>query len=93
MFRLKGCQSFNASHINTWITVCLVCGVQELDLSIRINEQTDRVLPRDLFTSRTMVVLKLDASFVMNVPTSFRMQSLKILHLHGVKLIDDDSII
>lgn len=24
MFRLKGCQSFNASHINTWVTFSLV---------------------------------------------------------------------
>ncbi|KAH7835873.1 hypothetical protein Vadar_030722 [Vaccinium darrowii] len=84
MFRLKGCQSFNASLINTWVAVSLVCGVQELDLSIRINERTDHVL--------TMVVFKLDASFVMNVPTTVRMQSLEILHLHGVELIDDNSI-
>ncbi|KAH7833205.1 hypothetical protein Vadar_004090 [Vaccinium darrowii] len=92
MFRLEGSQSFDASHVNTWVAVSLVCGVQELDLFIRIEGRTDHALPRDLFTSRTMVVLKLGTGFVMNVPPSVCMQSLKILHLHSVELIDDDSI-
>ncbi|KAH7834442.1 hypothetical protein Vadar_016068 [Vaccinium darrowii] len=92
MFRLKGCRSYDVSHVNTWVAACLVCGVQELDLSIRINECADQVLPRELFDCRAMVVLKLGTYFFMNVPASVHMQSLKILHLHHVKLVDDDSI-
>lgn len=78
--------------IYTWVAASLVCRVQELELFIRTKEGTDNVLPQDQFACGTLVVLKLGICFVMNVPTSVRMQSLKILHLHFVKLEDDDSI-
>lgn len=95
-FRLNGYQTYEVSHVNAWVAASLVCGVQELVLSIRIKkrikESTDLVLPRDLFTCRTVVVLRLGNYFGMNVPTSVGMQSLKILHLNGVRFRDDNSI-
>ncbi|KAG5521437.1 hypothetical protein RHGRI_033861 [Rhododendron griersonianum] len=92
MFRLKCHQNYDVSHVNTWVAASLGYRVQELELFIRTKEGTNNVLPRDLFACETLVVLKLGTCFVMNVPTSVRMQSLKILHLHFVKLEDDNSI-
>lgn len=92
VFRLKCCQIYDVSHVNTWVAASLVRGVQELDISIQTKVCTDHVLPHDLFTCGTMLELKLGTYFVMNVPTKVHMQRVKILHLHGVKFRDDDSI-
>ncbi|GAV60655.1 LRR_2 domain-containing protein [Cephalotus follicularis] len=48
--------------------------------------------PADLFTSSTLVVLKLDITLELNVPTRVCLPSLKVLHLKHVAYAADDSL-
>ncbi|KAG5564505.1 hypothetical protein RHGRI_000626 [Rhododendron griersonianum] len=90
-FRLICSQSYDASLVNGWIADTLLRNVRELDLSFQTKHYI--MLPQDLFTCRTLVVLKLEAYCDMNnVPTSVSLPSLRILHLCGSRFVDDDSI-
>ncbi|XP_058210883.1 FBD-associated F-box protein At4g10400-like [Rhododendron vialii] len=91
-FRLKCCQSYDVSHVNAWVAAPLKYPIEELDLSIPVNNSTNHVAPLDLSSCRTLVVLKLGTKFMLNVPASVCLSSLKILHLDSVKFSDDDSI-
>ncbi|XP_058211320.1 F-box protein At4g09920-like [Rhododendron vialii] len=91
-FRLKCCQSYDVSHANAWVAALIKYRIKELDLSIPVKHSTDHVLPRHLFSCRTLVVLKLGTKFMLNVPASVCLPSLKILHLDSVKFSDDDSV-
>ncbi|XP_058179456.1 F-box protein At4g22280-like isoform X2 [Rhododendron vialii] len=91
-FRLKCSQSYDASLVNGWIADTLLRNVRELDLAFSILDHST-MLPQDLFTCRTLVVLKLNADGDMNiVPTSVSLPSLRILHLGCYRFVDDDSI-
>ncbi|XP_058219997.1 putative FBD-associated F-box protein At3g50710 [Rhododendron vialii] len=48
-------------------------------------------LPRSLFTSKTVVLLKIHGRFMFNVPDNVRLPNLKILHLHSLIYLDDAS--
>ncbi|KAG5554262.1 hypothetical protein RHGRI_011955 [Rhododendron griersonianum] len=91
-FRLKCCQSYDVSQANAWVAALIKYRIKELDLSIPVKHSTDHVLPWDLFSCRTLVVLKLGTKFLLNVPASVCLPSLKILHLDSVKFSDDDSV-
>ncbi|KAG5564501.1 hypothetical protein RHGRI_000622 [Rhododendron griersonianum] len=92
-FRLKCSQSYDASLVNGWIADTLLRNIQELDLDLSFWMRHSTVLPQDLFTCRTLVVLKLNNYGDMNtVPTSVFLPSLRILHLDCIGFVDDDSI-
>ncbi|KAI8570787.1 hypothetical protein RHMOL_Rhmol01G0064100 [Rhododendron molle] len=89
-FHLKCTQSYDLSHVNAWIAAALLSRVKELHISIPMEHSI--VQPQDLFSCGTLVVLKLGAKFVMNVPASVHLPNLKILHLHSAEFSDDESI-
>ncbi|XP_058179356.1 F-box/LRR-repeat protein At4g14103-like isoform X2 [Rhododendron vialii] len=89
-FRLKLNHIYDISRVNGWIGDMLLRNVQEIDLSIRKEDST--LLPLDLFTCRTLAVLKLAIDCDMNVPTSVSLPNLKILHFVCITFVDDDSI-
>ncbi|XP_058179525.1 F-box/FBD/LRR-repeat protein At5g56420-like isoform X1 [Rhododendron vialii] len=92
-FRLKCTHTCDVSHVNGWIADMVLRDVRELDLSVHVEHSI--LLPRKLFTCRTLVVLKLNDIYdvtVMDVPTSVSLPNLKILHLVGIGFVDDDSI-
>ncbi|XP_058216668.1 uncharacterized protein LOC131327527 [Rhododendron vialii] len=89
-FHLKCTQGYDLSNVNAWIAAALLSSVQELHISIPMKHSI--VLPQDLFSCGTLVVLKLAAKFVMNVPASVHLPNLKILHLRSVEFSDDESI-
>ncbi|KAG5564491.1 hypothetical protein RHGRI_000613 [Rhododendron griersonianum] len=92
-FRLKCSQSYDASLVNGWIAETLLRNVQELDLDFSIRMEYSTMLPQDLFTCRTLVVLKLKMAGDMNiVPTSVSLPSIRILHLGCYRFVDDDLI-
>ncbi|KAH7843047.1 hypothetical protein Vadar_012112 [Vaccinium darrowii] len=57
---LKCCQSYDVSHVNAWVAAFIKYRIKELDLSVPLKHSTDHVLHQDLFSCRTLVVLKLD---------------------------------
>ncbi|XP_057950948.1 F-box protein At4g22280-like [Malania oleifera] len=95
-FRLKCEVNNDDPHVNRWISAALCRNVQELEIELctfsyvfpRI--QNSGLLPYDLFTCRTLVVLKLDADCSLNVPRNVSLPNLKTLHLQSV-LVEWDS--
>ncbi|XP_058211756.1 F-box/LRR-repeat protein At2g42730-like [Rhododendron vialii] len=65
-FRLKCCQSYDVSHVNAWVAALIKYRIEELDLSIPVKHSANHVLPRGLFSCRTLVVLKLGTKFMLN---------------------------
>ncbi|KAK7813772.1 f-box/lrr-repeat protein [Quercus suber] len=64
--------------------------VQELDLCFPMRN-SKYSLYCGLFTSASLVNLKLGTKFVLNVPASVLLPSLKTLHLNSIEFSDDDS--
>ncbi|GAV68618.1 F-box domain-containing protein/LRR_2 domain-containing protein [Cephalotus follicularis] len=88
-------------RVTAWINAALLRNVQEIDLIVCLRESS--VLPGDLCTSKTLVVLKLkfdpvpslhglDLVTMFNVPAKVCLPSLKHLHLDNVTFADDNSI-
>ncbi|KAB2044307.1 hypothetical protein E1A91_D01G085700v1 [Gossypium mustelinum] len=66
-------------------------GVKHLDLNIYLDKFI--TLPDVLFTCRTLVSLKVDKDFVLDVPRGVvHLPNLNTLHLESVKFLNDDSI-
>ncbi|KAK7818462.1 f-box/lrr-repeat protein [Quercus suber] len=83
-FRLKCAQNYESSHVNAWIYQALRRHVQKLHLCVP-------TVHGDLFRTESLVYLKLGTNFVLNVPTSVLLPSLKTLHLNSIEFSDDAS--
>ncbi|XP_021288539.1 F-box/LRR-repeat protein At4g14103-like [Herrania umbratica] len=93
-FRIR-CGGFVDSYrLAGWIRYALQNDVRELDLSVACK--VFNMLPVGVFTCKTLVALRLHGHkrcmFDLKVPVKICLPSLKILHLSGVGLLDDDSI-
>ena len=89
-FCLKCEKGFDSSRVCGWISAALWRGVQHLDLTIFILNFT--TLPGVLFTCRTLVTLKLNIYFVLNVPNDVCFPNLKTLYLRSIEFQNDDSV-
>lgn len=79
------CPSFYA-----WICAVLACNVKELYVSGSSVKGLE--LPSNLFTCKTLVVLKLSGEFLLNLPFHVSFPSLKTLSLKRVIYVDDFSM-
>ena len=88
-FRLKiSSPEITYNDIESWISDAIKRKVQNLEF---LNMYRTIALPKKLFTSKTLVILRLYGAF-LNVPRSVRLHSLKILELHGVEFEKEDSL-
>ncbi|GMI85282.1 hypothetical protein like AT3G59200 [Hibiscus trionum] len=71
-----------------WICAALWRGVKEID----IRYKPSPVLPTFLFTSQSLMTLKLDIEDDMKVPCKVCLPNLKSLRLRNIKFSDGDSI-
>lgn len=83
-FRLV-CGKYFGTVVHTWISAAIKGNVQELVLGISRFKR----LPRMLFTSNTLVSLKISAEVRSDVPLLVWLPSLKILHLKMWYYTDD----
>ncbi|XP_065859936.1 FBD-associated F-box protein At4g10400-like [Euphorbia lathyris] len=92
---LQRCQmtfhtKYFSDNIYTWICALITCNIKELrlfDYSL-----TAQQLPWRLFTCKSLVVLKIYGSFVLDLPTYVCFPSLRVLNLVYVMLVDDASM-
>ncbi|GMJ05188.1 hypothetical protein like AT1G78750 [Hibiscus trionum] len=84
----------DATHVCGWISAALGRGVKEMGLVFHpLNDNSIPMLPTALlFTSNTLVRLKLEIPFVMAVPVHVCLPSLKTLELESIVFEDDDSV-
>ncbi|GMI85283.1 hypothetical protein like AT3G59200 [Hibiscus trionum] len=95
-FRLYECSSQEDDYLRLygWICAALWRGVKEIDIRYEIFPM---VLPTFLFTSHSLVTLKLDIyddyyHYDMKVPCKVCLPNLKSLHLKKIRFVDGDSI-
>lgn len=77
-FYLK-CDEVDPDRLNTWVSVAIKRGVQELHIDVQNTE--DFTLPPNLFTSNTLVRFKLRSCLQMDIPRLVRFPNLRVLHL------------
>ncbi|GMI85277.1 hypothetical protein like AT3G59200 [Hibiscus trionum] len=80
------------SHLNGriygWICAALWRGVKEIDIRYKLLP----VLPTFLFTSQSLMTLKLDINAYMKIPSKVCLPNLKSLHLKNKGFLDGGSI-
>ncbi|KAI8558539.1 hypothetical protein RHMOL_Rhmol04G0102600 [Rhododendron molle] len=80
----------NPYRLNSWISTAIKRHVQELVLSS--TSRTILELPRHLFTSVDLVVLKLSCKGFCWSPLTAFLPRLKVLHLCSLEFLDDGSL-
>ncbi|CAH9119899.1 unnamed protein product [Cuscuta epithymum] len=88
-FRLSCRVCFSGSHVCAWLSSAIKDNVQELDLCLFVEEPFS--LPRCVFDSTSLAVLKLEMNCVLELPDSISFPCLKTLHLCLVTFHDDTS--
>ncbi|XP_028113168.1 putative FBD-associated F-box protein At5g56700 isoform X2 [Camellia sinensis] len=81
---------YNPYRLNSWICTVIKLNVKELVLNFEIDQLVVE-LPRSLFISVNLVVLKLAGDVFFRFPMPVFLPSLKVLHLHSLTFLDDDS--
>ncbi|KAJ8435925.1 hypothetical protein Cgig2_013272 [Carnegiea gigantea] len=91
-FRLIYDCRHNPGTIQTWFDVAITHNIQELELDLFSSVRGELVkLPRKLFTSNSLVVLKL-SRMPLGVPSLVCLPRLKILELRRITYSDDKCI-
>ncbi|PSR86432.1 F-box/FBD/LRR-repeat protein [Actinidia chinensis var. chinensis] len=82
-FSLRITRLIHVRCLNEWISAAIERGVQEIDISIHVEDKDKLVeLPQCLFNCETLVVLKLKSLLQLtNVASSVCLPNLKTLHL------------
>ncbi|WZZ81844.1 hypothetical protein YC2023_102416 [Brassica napus] len=83
---------FKPESINTWVVVALSHCLRELDILYEPYPAKPNILPSNLYTCKSLVVLKLDGEILLNVPRMVSLPSLKTLELHEVKYSKDETL-
>ncbi|XP_010438770.1 PREDICTED: F-box/FBD/LRR-repeat protein At4g26340-like [Camelina sativa] len=81
-----------AIDIRLWIDIAVSRRVIELEINIRSSKDVSVTLPSSLYTSNTLETLSLISYVLLDVPSSVRLPSLKVLHLTSVDYVDDASL-
>ncbi|KAI3702972.1 hypothetical protein L6452_28726 [Arctium lappa] len=88
-FRLSCRVCFNSSRIHSWISVAIMHNAHELDLCLFAEDPF--VLPRSMFSSGSLTILKIEMNCILELPNSVCLPYLKSLHLSLVTFMDDES--
>jgi hypothetical protein len=83
-FRLKSCSEHVADDINRFINAAMQRGVEYLDLEITRGKDFELTLTQNIFSCKTLTVLKLKNLYVNKFPTQVHFPLLKIFHLDKV---------
>ncbi|KAF8101971.1 hypothetical protein N665_0201s0264 [Sinapis alba] len=95
-FRLYLLNSFiKPENINMWVSTAVSQCIRELDISYETGsfDPTKPVmLPSNLYTCKSLVVLKLEVGILLDVPRMVSLPSLKTLKLLWVRYFNEDTL-
>lgn len=74
------CAGVDLNRLNTWVSVAVRRGVQELHIDVQYTGDCI-ILPPTLFTCTTLVVFKLRSLVQMEIPGLVRFPNLRVLHV------------
>ncbi|KAG7607078.1 putative F-box/FBD/LRR-repeat protein [Arabidopsis thaliana] len=83
---------FQPEDIKLWVEIAVSRCAQELSVDFFPKEKHNALLPRNLYTCKSLVTLKLRNNILVDVPHVFSLPSLKILHLERVTYGDGESL-
>ncbi|KDP39077.1 hypothetical protein JCGZ_00834 [Jatropha curcas] len=89
-FRLRLRGSVIESDVCRWISNAVKRKVQELDISLRLGKRFP--LPHILFTSESLITLKLEMRCALHIPRSICFPKLKSLYLSHAVFEDEKSL-
>ncbi|KAL0714438.1 hypothetical protein Bca4012_021417 [Brassica carinata] len=87
---LSSCSCFKPKNINMWVLTALSHSLRELEIMYELYADNPCILPSNLFTCKSLVVLKLDGEFLLDVPRMVSLPSLKTLKLQCVRFINNE---
>ena len=93
-FRLESCSShFKPENISMWVSTAVSHCLRELDI---LHDDTEpaksNILPSNLFTCESLVILKLVGEILLDVPRVVSLPSLKTLKLQSVRYFDEETL-
>lgn len=74
------CAGVDVNRLNTWVSVAVRRGVQELHIDVQYTSDCI-ILPPTLFTCTTLVVFKLRSLVQMEIPGLVHFPNLRVLHV------------
>lgn len=84
------CEPFQ-SQIDSLISSVLLCNVQELEIFLFEHDNNQSNLLQ-IFTSKKLVILKMDRRVDLDIPNSVALPHLKVLHLECFSVVGKDSL-
>lgn len=75
------CAGVDLNRLNTWVSVAVRRGVQELHIDVQYTGDCIVLLPPTLFTCTTLVVFKLRSEIQMEILGLVRFPNLRVLHV------------
>ncbi|KAJ0246969.1 FBD domain-containing protein [Hirschfeldia incana] len=94
-FRLELRHSrFKLESFNMWVVIALSHCLRELDIFFESHPAPANpiILPSNLFTCKSLAILKLDGDFILDVPRMVSLPSLKTLKLQCVRFTNDETL-
>ncbi|CAF2047741.1 unnamed protein product [Brassica napus] len=92
-FRLELCNTrFKPESINMWVVVALSHCLRELEIVYETYPPKPNILPSNMYTSKSLVILKLDGEILLDVPRMVSLPSLKTLKLQSVRYVNDETL-
>ncbi|CAN6977663.1 unnamed protein product [Brassica rapa subsp. trilocularis] len=86
-FRLRvGCSCFKPENIHMWVLTAVSHCLRELKIVYESDSAELDILPSNLFTCKSLVILKLAGDIILDVPRMVSLPSLKTLRLQKVVL-------
>ncbi|WZZ81769.1 hypothetical protein YC2023_102341 [Brassica napus] len=84
-FRLRvGCSCFKPENIQMWVLTAVSHCLRELKIVYESDSAELDILPSNLFTCKSLVILKLAGDIILDVPRMVSLPSLKTLKLQKI---------
>ncbi|KAJ4895901.1 FBD-associated F-box protein [Raphanus sativus] len=92
-FRLELCNlNSKPESIKMWVLTAVSHCLRELDILHESYPAKPNILPSNLYTCKSLVILKLDGDILLDVPRMVSLPSLKTLKLQSVRYLNDATL-
>lgn len=79
-------------NIKMWVVIAVSHCLRELEVIYSSYPEKPNILPSNLYTCKSLVILELCGEIRLDVPRMAFLPSLKTLQLHSVRYLNEDSL-
>jgi len=91
-FHLVCNSRFKPENIKLWVVIAVSHCLRELEVIYPPYPEKPNILPSNLYTCKSLVILKLEGEILLDVPRLAFLPSLKTLYLRSVIYFNDESL-